>query len=248
MKSEYSVDDDRGLPDRPFQRRLHEFPHGLRAFGHDRRHGHLAGANHMEMREAPPNGVHILQIHGTADSVIIYGGGDIQDVPLPRRAWHRAAVGQPTMAARWKAPGRELRDLDASLPGHESGTYLFEAGCRPGGSAELWTIPGRRPFAGPVRHLRRTGNRMACWRTRKPEAKAGRASGKHTGMDAWGAQAKSARGIEMKKYFAVILADYVPPICFAQDEAAVQEELRLAFEAGSGFAKRCERTSRSMRG
>ncbi len=26
--------------------------------------------------------------------------------------------------------GRELRDLDASLPGHESGAYLFEAGCR----------------------------------------------------------------------------------------------------------------------
>ncbi|MYA35772.1 MAG: alpha/beta fold hydrolase [Gammaproteobacteria bacterium] len=100
----------------------------------------LAGANHMEMRDAPPNGVHILQIHGTADSVIIYGGGDIQDTRYP---------GALNSVRRWasyngcsmEGAGRELRDLDASLPGHESGTYLFEAGCKSGGSAELWTIP-----------------------------------------------------------------------------------------------------------
>ena len=36
--------------------------------------------------------------------------------------------------------GRELRDLESSLDGHESEVVLFEIGCDAGGSAELWTI------------------------------------------------------------------------------------------------------------
>ena len=140
MKSEYSVDGDRvyliGHSNGGFMsfRMAYEHSGTIAAIVS------LAGANHMEQRDAPPNGVHVLQIHGTADSVIEYGGGDIQEVRYP------GALGS---VQRWAAyndcamegAGRELRDLDASLPGHESGTYLFEAGCRAGGSAELWTIP-----------------------------------------------------------------------------------------------------------
>ncbi len=100
----------------------------------------LAGANHLEPRDPPAHGVHILQIHGTGDSVIEYAGGEIQENRYP---------GAVASVERWAAyngcaedgVGRELRDLDASLPGHESGVFLFEAGCRAGGSAELWTIP-----------------------------------------------------------------------------------------------------------
>ena len=33
-----------------------------------------------------------------------------------------------------------MRDLDASLPGHETGVMKINAGCKDGGSAELWTI------------------------------------------------------------------------------------------------------------
>jgi polyhydroxybutyrate depolymerase len=35
-----------------------------------------------------------------------------------------------------------MRDLDASLPGFETGVLKFAAGCKRGGSAELWTIAG----------------------------------------------------------------------------------------------------------
>jgi len=99
----------------------------------------LAGANHMEQRDAPANPVHILQIHGTIDETIQFQGGDIQDNRYP---------GALSSVRRWAAyngcnqngVGREIRDLEASLPGHESGVLKFETGCKPGGSAELWTI------------------------------------------------------------------------------------------------------------
>ncbi len=140
MKSQYNIDDDRvylvGHSNGGFMsfRMAYEHSDTIAAIVS------LAGANHWEEREPPPNGVHILQIHGTADSVIGYGGGEIQENRYP---------GAVDTVERWASyndclmdgVGRELRDLDASLPGHESGTFLFEAGCRAGGSAELWTIP-----------------------------------------------------------------------------------------------------------
>ncbi len=100
----------------------------------------LAGANHIEQRDAPPSAVHILQIHGTADSTIAYAGGEIQENRYP------GAVSSVTRWAGYNGcetdgVARELRDLDASLPGHESGVLKFNYGCNSGGSSELWTIP-----------------------------------------------------------------------------------------------------------
>jgi polyhydroxybutyrate depolymerase len=99
----------------------------------------LAGANHLEQREAPENPVHILQIHGTNDETIGYQGGDIQNNRYPSalqsvRRWANYN------GCSQNGVGRELRDLEASLPGHESGVLKFEVGCKSGGSAELWTI------------------------------------------------------------------------------------------------------------
>jgi len=99
----------------------------------------LAGANHFERREAPDNPVHILQIHGTADATIAYRGGDIRDNRYP------GAMGSVRRWAEYngcegQGRAREIRDLDASLPGHETGVMKFEIGCMPGGSSELWTI------------------------------------------------------------------------------------------------------------
>ncbi len=93
----------------------------------------------MDQREAPENPVHILQIHGTNDETIGYQGGDIQDNRYPSalqsvRRWANYN------GCSQNGVGRELRDLEASLPGHESGVLKFEVGCKPGGSAELWTI------------------------------------------------------------------------------------------------------------
>lgn len=99
----------------------------------------LAGANHMEQREPPAYPVHVLQIHGTDDSVIRYGGGEINDNRYP------SALASVTRWAEYNGcdltrSSREMRDLDASLPGHETGVMKMSTGCRDGGSAELWTI------------------------------------------------------------------------------------------------------------
>ena len=99
----------------------------------------LAGATQAGERPPPAAPVNVLQIHGTADDVIEYGGGEIEDRRYPGA---RATVAQ---WARYNgcartAFGREARDLDASLPGHETGAMIYVVGCAPGGRVALWTI------------------------------------------------------------------------------------------------------------
>ncbi len=140
MKGRYNVDDKRvyliGHSNGGFMsfRMAYEHSETIAAIAS------LAGANHMEERDAPASPVHILQIHGTNDETIAFQGGDIQENRYP---------GALASVRRWasyngcdqqRAVGRELRDLEASLPGHESGVLKYEIGCKPGGSAELWTI------------------------------------------------------------------------------------------------------------
>ena len=99
----------------------------------------LAGASHFDDREAPAEPVHVLQIHGTADGTIDYAGGEIQDNRYPSAM---GSVRQWASYAGCELDGkaREMRDLDASLPGYETGVMKFEIGCHPAGSSELWTI------------------------------------------------------------------------------------------------------------
>jgi polyhydroxybutyrate depolymerase len=101
----------------------------------------LAGATERGQRPPPAAPVHVLQIHGTDDTVIEYAGGGFgpEDSAYPSA---RTSVGQWAGFSGCDARGqaREMRDLDASLPGHETGVMVFEAGCMPGGSATLWTI------------------------------------------------------------------------------------------------------------
>ena len=99
----------------------------------------LAGASHADMRPAPENPVHILQIHGTSDGTIAYDGADIGGNAYP------SAKNTVTQWAQYngceaQAAERELRDLVANLEGHESSVMVFNQGCKTGGSSELWTI------------------------------------------------------------------------------------------------------------
>jgi len=99
----------------------------------------LAGANHLEERDPPPYPVHVLQIHGTDDTTIAYRGGAIDQVRYP------SAMASVTRWAEYNGcdmsrSSREMRDLDASLPGYETGVMKMNTGCKDGGSAELWTI------------------------------------------------------------------------------------------------------------
>ena len=99
----------------------------------------LAGASHSDMRSAPENPVHVLQIHGTSDGTIAYDGAEIGGNSYP------SAKDTVTQWAQYngckaQAAERELRDLVANLEGHESSVMVFNQGCKAGGSSELWTI------------------------------------------------------------------------------------------------------------
>jgi len=139
MKARYSVDDSRvylvGHSNGGFMsyRMAYEHSEDIAAIAS------LAGASHIDNREAPSDGVNILQIHGTADGTIDYQGGDIRDNRYPS-AMRTVQQWAGYNGCESSGKARELRDLDASLAGYETGVLKFEVGCRPGGSSELWTI------------------------------------------------------------------------------------------------------------
>ena len=99
----------------------------------------LAGASHFESREAPESTVNVLQIHGTNDTTIEYGGGDIQSNNYPG-ALESVVQWAGYNGCATDGAERELRDLESTLEGHESSVLVFSEGCRNGGSSELWTI------------------------------------------------------------------------------------------------------------
>jgi polyhydroxybutyrate depolymerase len=139
MKSRYNVDPTRvyliGHSNGGFMsyRMAREHPETIAAIAS------LAGAIDAGPSEPPASPVHVLQIHGTADATIQYRGGEIQD---------NRYIGALGSVRRWaeyngcesRGRGRELRDLDASLPGYETGVLKYNVGCNADGSAELWTI------------------------------------------------------------------------------------------------------------
>ena len=99
----------------------------------------LAGASHADMRSAPENPVHVLQIHGTSDGTIAYEGADIAGNAYPS-AKDTVAQWAEYNSCETQAADRELRDLVVNLEGHESLVMVFNQGCKAGGSSELWTI------------------------------------------------------------------------------------------------------------
>lgn len=139
VKAEYQVDERRvylvGHSNGGFMsyRTAHEYSDVIAGIAS------LAGAEATVAQEAPANPVHVLQIHGTADGTIAYGGGDIQGNVYP---------GAEETVSRWagyngcSAEGviTATLDLDSSLDGLETTVTRFNNGCEPGGSAELWTI------------------------------------------------------------------------------------------------------------
>ncbi len=79
----------------------------------------LAGASHVDIRPAPENPVHILQIHGTNDGTIAYEGADIAGNAYPS-AKDTVAQWAEYNGCGAQAADRELRDLVVDLEGHES--------------------------------------------------------------------------------------------------------------------------------
>lgn len=103
----------------------------------------LAGATWNDPVDCSPIApVHVLQIHGTNDSVIRYDGGTLGSNPYP---------GAIESVEQWASfdgcsliPQTDLPplDLDSSIPGAESTVRRYADACDLGGSGELWTIVG----------------------------------------------------------------------------------------------------------
>lgn len=116
----------------------------------------LAGATFANpLACTPSRPVHALQIHGTADATILFEGGDIGGVVYPgaietAQTW--AGYNQCSPTSETLAQGL---DLDSSLAGRESVVRQWVDGCRPGGSAELWSIQGGSHVPAISRDFRR---------------------------------------------------------------------------------------------
>ena len=109
--------------------------------------GAAANANHP----APPHPVNVLQIHGTADSVIAYEGGNLNRFEdTAGREVSRPYPGAIETVERWASYNgctlekisAKNRDLDRLLPGAETAVTQHTENCKNGSSSELWTING----------------------------------------------------------------------------------------------------------
>lgn len=102
----------------------------------------LAGAAPAMSDCSPSTRVSVLQVHGTEDSTIRYGGGS-----TPGGGVYPGAV---ETVAGWAARGQcdatlmmgaQVLDLDTGLAGNETRVARHH-GCAAGGAADLWTIQG----------------------------------------------------------------------------------------------------------
>jgi polyhydroxybutyrate depolymerase len=101
----------------------------------------LAGADQTVERPTPSDPVHVLQIHGDADTGIAYEGGEINDVVYPSAKQSVERWAERNGCATAGVDSGRL-DLDRSVAGMESTVTRYTTGCKPGGSTELWTIGG----------------------------------------------------------------------------------------------------------
>jgi polyhydroxybutyrate depolymerase len=112
----------------------------------------LAGATFLNVADcAPTSPVAVLEIHGTADDTILYGGGTI-DLGSGRPSMASYPGAEASVATWAKYNGcvtssvvDEHLDVDNAVSVNGSpaeSTVTRWAGCRPGGAAELWTMQG----------------------------------------------------------------------------------------------------------
>ncbi|MBQ73023.1 MAG: hypothetical protein CMJ67_08990 [Planctomycetaceae bacterium] len=95
--------------------------------------------------------VHVLQVHGTLDVVIRYGGGCLPNGCYPSAEETQALVAEDNQCGRRPDPTPDSIDIVPALSGAETEITVFENSCAEGGSAELWTVQGgghNPPFDG----------------------------------------------------------------------------------------------------
>ena len=113
----------------------------------------LAGATYADPADcAPSELVSVAEIHGTADEIVLYGGGDLSD--WDPSGSPRPYPGAVTTAETWAAydgcddastPAEANVDVDVGLAGATgpAETTVSEwKGCGSGAAVQLWTVPG----------------------------------------------------------------------------------------------------------
>jgi polyhydroxybutyrate depolymerase len=111
----------------------------------------FAGATFLDPTMCRPSQpVSVLQIHGTADEIVPYDGGElIPGHPFPAAEATVADWATSNRCGPDRAATGTRLDLDATIPGDDTEVSRFD-GCPPGGAVELWTITGAghiMPFA-----------------------------------------------------------------------------------------------------
>lgn len=103
----------------------------------------LAGATFFDATRCKPSQpVSVLEIHGTADGIIPFDGGQLIDGhPFPSAATTVADWAVYNGCGPSRAPTGLRLDLGAALPGDETDVSRFD-GCPAGGAVELWTVAG----------------------------------------------------------------------------------------------------------
>lgn len=99
----------------------------------------LAGLGPIEPC-TPTAPVHSLHMHGTADAVVPYGGGDFGGVTVPGAVDSVAQMATRNGCSGAPATG-EPKDLDSQLPGNET-VVNVTGGCPADGASDLWTLEG----------------------------------------------------------------------------------------------------------
>ena len=102
----------------------------------------MAGATYLDpSRCTPSRPVSVLEIHGTADETVPYGGGELFGPAFPSA---------PDTVAQWarfdgcdvdRAPTGRVLDLASEVAGAETAISAF-GGCTHGTSVQLWTVEG----------------------------------------------------------------------------------------------------------
>jgi polyhydroxybutyrate depolymerase len=101
----------------------------------------LAGAiTNDPARCRPGRPVSVLQIHGTDDRTIQFGGGNILGRAFPSVATTLATWRRLDGCANRPDRSADAIDLDSRLAGSETTVTIYAAGCRAGSRVELWTI------------------------------------------------------------------------------------------------------------
>jgi polyhydroxybutyrate depolymerase len=101
----------------------------------------VAGATFLDPAACRPSGpVSVLEVHGTADEIVPYDGGQlIEGHPFPSTSSTVAAWAAYNGCGPDQAPTDLRRDVAAEVPGDETDISRFDR-CPEGGEVELWTV------------------------------------------------------------------------------------------------------------